>query len=179
MNFIIAQWLGIITTIVALLSVQFKSVESILIGQIVSNVLVALSYWLLGGMSGAWICILAAVQTVIIYFLDKLDIKNKNRKKRVLLLLFVMGYVVGTMAVYKDWRDVVSGVCAILFVLAIIQTESAKLRIIMMLNAMLWVIYDYKTEAYTNILTHGLELLSILIAMIRLDRGEQRKKNHP
>lgn len=170
MNFIIAQWLGIITTIVALLSVQFKNVEFILIGQIISNILVALSYLLLGGLSGAWICILAAVQTVIIYFLDKLDIKNKSRKKVVLLILFVVGYVVGTMMVYKDWRDVVAGICAILFVLAIMQTDSGKLRIIMMLNALLWIIYDYKTEAYTSILTHGLELLSILTAMIRLDR---------
>ena len=31
MNFIIAQWVGIITTVVALLSVQFKRVELILI----------------------------------------------------------------------------------------------------------------------------------------------------
>lgn len=170
MNFIIAQWVGIITTVVALLSVQFKRVELILIGQIISNVLVALSYWLLGGMSGAWICILAAVQTVIIFFLDKADIKNKSRKKMFLLILFVMAYVVGTMIVYKDWRDIVAGVCAILFVLAIVQSESGKLRIIMMVNALLWIIYDYKTKAYTNILTHGLELLSILIAMIRLDR---------
>ena len=86
MNFIIAQWVGIITTVVALLSVQFKRVELILIGQIISNLLVALSYWLLGGMSGAWICILAAVQTVIIFFLDKANIQNKSRKKLFLLI---------------------------------------------------------------------------------------------
>ena len=180
MNFIIAQWLGIITTVVALLSVQFKRMELILIGQIVSNVLVALSYWLLGGLSGAWICILAAVQTLIIFFLDRSNIKNKNRKKEMLLGLFVMAYVIGTRIVYVDWRDIVAGVCAVLFVLAIVQSESGKLRIIMMVNALLWIIYDYKTKAYTNILTHGLELLSILIAMVRLDRKSKKQvqENH-
>ena len=180
MNFIIAQWLGIITTVVALLSVQFKRMELILIGQIVSNVLVALSYWLLGGLSGAWICILAAVQTLIIFFLDRSNLKNKNRKKEMLLVLFVMAYVIGTMIVYVDWRDIVAGVCAVLFVLAIVQSESGKLRIIMMVNALLWIIYDYKTKAYTNILTHGLELLSILIAMVRLDRKSKKQvqENH-
>lgn len=172
MNFVIAQWLGVITMVVALLSVQFKNVEYILIGQIISNVLVALSYGLLGGLSGAWICILAAIQTVIIYFFDKLEMTNREKKKSRLLIVFALGYVIGTIVVYKDWRDVVAGVCAILFVLAIVQTESGKLRMIMMANSLLWIVYDYKTEAYTNILTHGLELLSILTAMIRLDRKQ-------
>lgn len=97
-----------------------------------------------------------------------------------LLVLFVMAYVIGTMIVYVDWRDIVAGVCAVLFVLAIVQSESGKLRIIMMVNALLWIIYDYKTKAYTNILTHGLELLSILIAMVRLDRKSKKQvqENH-
>lgn len=179
MNFMIAQCLGIITTVVALLSVQFKKVESILIGQIISNVLVALSFGLLGGLSGAWICILAAIQTLIIYFLDRSETPKKEQKKAVLLVLFVIGYIVGTVIVYKGWGDIIAGICAILFVLAIAQTESGKLRVIMMLNALLWIIYDYKTRAYTNILTHGLELLSILAAMIRLDRkAADRGKDH-
>ena len=79
-----------------------------------------------------------------------------------------------------QYAMVVAGVCAVLFVLAIVQSESGKLRIIMMVNALLWIIYDYKTKAYTNILTHGLELLSILIAMVRLDRKSKKQvqENH-
>lgn len=169
MNFVIAQIVGILTTVVALISVQFKRVELILIGQIVSNLLVALSFGLLGGLAGAWICIVAAIQTIIIYFLDKSNIKNKKSVKNLLLMIFVAVYITGTVIVYQGWGDIVACVCAMLFVLAIIQTGSGKLRRIMMLNALLWVIYDYQTKAYTNMLTHGLELLSILAAMLRLD----------
>lgn len=61
MIFYIAQAIGIITTICSVVVVQFKSIKKILLGQIISNLLVALNYMLLGGLSGAGVCILATV----------------------------------------------------------------------------------------------------------------------
>ena len=168
-SFIIAQCLGLLTTLLAVVSVQFKNVRLILISQIIMNLLVAVNYALLGGLSGAWICILATLQTTITFFIDKYCSKNPERIHNILLPFFTAGYIIGTVIVYKDWNDIVSCVCAILFVLAILQTDSSKYRKIIILNALLWVIYDITTMAYTSILTHGLEAVSILIAMIRLD----------
>ena len=175
LNFIIAQFLGILTTIIAIVSMQFKNIRLILISQIALNVIVASEYVLLGGLSGAWICILAAVQTTIMFFLEKRESENMTKIRNVLLLLFAAGYVAGTAIVYKDWNDIVSCICAILFVLAIIQTDSAKYRRFILINATLWTIYDVTTMAYANILTHALQIISILIAMYRLDKSKKQE----
>lgn len=178
-SFFLAQAIGLITTVIAIISVQFKNVKLILISQIILNLLVATNFALLGGLSGAWICILAAFQTTLTYFIEKYCTKNATRIRNILLPFFVAGYVIGTIVVYKDWNDIVSCVCAILYVLAILQTESSKYRRFILLNALLWVIYDFTTMAYTSILTHGLEAVSIFIAMIRLKElpGFSKKEN--
>ena len=169
-TFLAAQCLGILNTIIAVLSMQFKNIRLILISQITLNLITAVGYLLLGGLSGAWICILATLQTTIMFFLEKYDSPKMQKLRSILLVLFAFGYVVGTIIVYKGWNDIVSCICAILFVLAIIQTQSSKYRKYILLNASLWTIYDITTMAYANILTHGLQIISILIAMVRHDQ---------
>ncbi len=166
--FLIAQIVGILTTIVAVATFQFKDVRHILLGNVISNLMVALQYGLLGGFSGAWICVVAAVQTIVMYFLDKRE--NGQKLRKLLLVLFCAMYIVGTIIVYKGWGDILSCVCALIYVLAILQTDSKGFRRCIFVNASLWIVYDIYTMAYSGILTHGLELVSIVTAMLRLDR---------
>lgn len=168
MNFIIGQIISIIALIISVVIAQFKNVKHVLLGEIASNLAVALSFVFLGGMSGAWICIVAVVQTIIIYWANKCELETKKRK--ILMVVFAIAYVAGTVVVYKGWSDVVSCACALLYVMAIIQTEAKKYRWFMMANSFLWIIYDFNTAAYVNIITHGIVLISLLIAMVRLDR---------
>lgn len=166
--FIIAQVVGVLTTVVAVATFQFKDVRHILLGNVISNLMVALQYALLGGFSGAWICMVAAVQTIVMYFLDKRE--NAQKLRKYLLVLFCVMYIVGTCIVYKNWEDILSCVCAMIYVLAILQTDSKNFRRCIFVNSSLWIVYDVCTMAYTGILTHGLELVSIITAMLRLDR---------
>lgn len=165
--FIIAQAVGVLTTVVAVATFQFKDKRHILLGNVASNLLVALQYALLGGLSGAWICIVAAVQTVVMYFVDK---KPDAKKLRMcLLILFCAMYIAGTCIVYQGWGDILTCVCALIYVLAILQKDSKGFRRCILVNASLWIVYDIYTLAFSGILTHGLELVSILVAMVRLD----------
>ena len=66
-TFILAQIVGILTTVSAVISMQFKDMKWVLVSQVVSNLLTALNLALLGGLSGAGICITATVQTVVIF----------------------------------------------------------------------------------------------------------------
>lgn len=168
MNFIIGQIISIVALIISVVIAQFKDVKHVLLGEIAANLAVALSYVFLGGMSGAWICIVAAVQTIIIYWANGHKLETKKRK--ILMVVFAIVYVAGTVVVYKGWSDVVSCACALLYVMAIIQTETKKYRWFLMINSFLWLIYDFSTAAYVNMITHGMLLISLLIAMVRLDR---------
>lgn len=170
MQFIIAQILGLVVAFISLGCVQFKSEKIILIGQFLSNFLTGISCALLGGLAGAWICILASVQTLIISFIGKNDKGNAQTKKNIVSLIFALAYIAGTLLTYQSWADFVVCICAMLFTLTIIQENSGKMRTVMIFNMALWVIYDFSIGAYTNIITHGSTMISVITAKLRLDK---------
>ena len=69
--FLIAQVFGVFSTIAAILCVQAKTSGGVLLGQILANGFSGLSYALLGSLSGAWVCILAAIHSVLISLIRK------------------------------------------------------------------------------------------------------------
>ena len=149
MNFIIGQIISIAALIISVVIAQFKDVKHVLLGEIAAN-------------------LAATAQTIIIFWANKCELAAKKRK--ILMVVFAVIYVAGTAVIYKGWSDVVSCTCALLYVAAIVQTEAKKYRWFMVANSLLWIIYDFNTAAYVNIITHGMLLISLLIAMVRLDR---------
>ena len=173
MNFLIAQIMGIFSTVSAIFCVQAKTAGGILLGQFLANGFSGISYGLLGSLSGAWICILAAVQSVLVGILNKLQ--PEKRKKWILVssVIFSLFYVAGGIAAYAQWPDILSCICALLFVVTIIQQDAGKMRNVMLISMTLWVIFDIAMGAYTNIITHASTILSILTAKFRLDRKQK------
>jgi len=168
MNFILGQIISFAVLIVSILLVQFKKRKWILLGEISVNLLTALSFVFLGGLSGAWICIAAVLQAAVLYFMD---LNKLTRLQKVALMLcFMAVYVAGTIVVYKGPADFVSCACAILYVLGVMQKSEAKYRRFKATNMGLWILYDISVLAYVNIIMHGIVLISIVSAMIRLDR---------
>lgn len=168
--FLLAQIFGIFSTFAAILCVQARTARGVLLGQILANGFSGLSYGLLGSLSGAWVCILAAVHSVLITFIRKLD---ESRKKKLILLVsvvFAVAYVVGSVVTFTRWPDAISCVCALLFVLTIAQEDASKMRNVMLISMSLWVFFDISVGAYTNIITHASTIVSIITAKIRLDK---------
>ena len=165
--FYIAQIIGALTTVTVVVAAQLKDMKWILMCQIAANLMVALSSAMLGGLSGAWICAVAAVQTVVLYFLDKKGISGRH--KNCLLWVFAAMYVGGTALVYSGWGDLVSCAGALLYLLAIIQKDSAKYRRYICINTLLWLVYDLTILAFGNMITHGIEFVSAVVGILRLD----------
>ena len=169
-TFVLAQALGLINTGVSLVMMQFKNARTILIFQIMSTLLISGNFLLLGGLSGAWICIVGAVQSAAMYFFDCYCKKDVEKKRKILLVFFLAAYITGTIVVYKSWHDIVSGICAVLFVFSIVQKEARHMRSFSLANCCCWLLYAVFTLAYTIILTHIAINISILVAKYRLDR---------
>ena len=170
MNFILAQVMGILSAISAIFCVQARTASGILLGQFLANTFSGLSYGLLGSLTGAWVCILAAIQSVLISFLNKMETKRREKAILVVSILFSAAYIVGSVLTYTQWTDVVSCICALLFVVTIAQEDAGKMRNVMLVSMSLWVIFDLAVGAYTNVITHGSTIVSILSAKVRLDR---------
>lgn len=168
--FLIAQLFGIFSTVAAILCVQARSAGGVLIGQILANGFSGISYGLLGSLSGAWVCVLAAVHSVLISFIRRMEKSRQKRWIPVISVVFSIAYVAGSVVTYSQWPDVISCVCALLFVLTIAQEDASRMRNVMLVSMTLWVIFDISVCAYTNIITHGSTIVSILAAKVRLDR---------
>ena len=171
MSFIIAQVLGFVGTILSLGVVQLKKIGHILIGELLCNVMIALNYLLLGGYSGAVICAVSIAQILMSYHFAK---KNKPFKWQY-ACLFIVIYGISTALSYQTAIDILPFAGAAFAVLAIMQKKPAMYRAIMLLNSLVLIPYDFSTKAYTTLLTHGMLLISITIAMIRLDRKNNKK----
>lgn len=168
-NFIIGQIISVLVLIVSVIvTACFKNINYILIGEVVMNLLVALSFVFLGGWSGAWICIVATIQTLILFWCNKHQISKQTRK--ILCLAFLAVYVVGTVVVYKSWADIISCLCAFLYVMAVISENSSNYRWFIILNSACWVIYDASIYAWVAIITHGITLISCIVGKIKLDK---------
>ena len=126
-----AQICGLISTVAAILCVQARTANGVLLGQILANGFSALSYGLLGSISGAWVCLLAAVHSILISRIQK---RNSERKKWTALLsiIFAIAYIAGSVITYTRWPDVISCICALLFVVTIAQEDAARMRNVML-----------------------------------------------
>lgn len=174
MNFIIAQIMGILANIAAVCCVQARTAVGILVGQILANAFSGFSYGLLGSLSGAWVCILAAVHSVLISVINRWQEEKRRKAVRVISAVFAVLYVAGSVLTYAQWPDLISCVCALLFVVTIAQRDAGKMRNVMLVSMSLWVIFDIAMGAYTNIITHGSTIVSILTAKFRLDRKNRK-----
>lgn len=168
MSFLIAQIIGLVGTGLSLTVVQLKKISHIMIGEIAANAIVAITYLILGGYSGAAICSITITQAGISYILAK---KDKSFKWQY-TIIFVLLYAISSVYSYQSPIDILPFIGAVLSVCAIMQKKPARYRIFMMLNSMVWIAYDIDAMAYTTLLTHGLLLVSIMMAMIRMDRNK-------
>ena len=164
-EFYIAQGVSVLTAIVAVLMVQFKNVKMILLGQLVANLLTAITYILLGGLSGGGICLIAILQSLVVFGYTQ----KKKRMHGWVLALFIMAYVACSMAYYKTVLDIFPALAAVFFAVSITMERSFLARVWYIFSPIFWVVYDIATLAYGNLLIHAVVFTSTMIALIRID----------
>jgi len=169
--FLAGQIVGVFVTIAAVISMQFKTMKSILAGQVVANLLLMLNCLLLSAWAGAGTGIIATVQTIVNY-----TFSARNKKIPVLLTVFFMIlYVTSSFFTYKGIVDTLPLIAALIFAVAVMQEKASICRLLSLGNSALWLAYDICISAYTTTLTHGILLISVIVAIIRLDIKEWKK----
>ena len=165
MEFYIAQGISVLTALTVIVVMQFKSMKKILLGQILANLLTASTYFLLCGFSGAGICFLAIVQSVVMYFYNVKDLKPH----RAVIAVFILLYIGWSAVYYKNPADIFSAMAAVCFAMSIVQQSPRLSRLWYMFNPLFWLVYDICTRAYGNFIMHLVIFGSTLFAFIRRD----------
>lgn len=163
MEFYIAQAVSVITALSAIISLQCKSMRGILLWQIMANLSTAASYALLGGFSGAGICIIAIVQTVVMFFYS---VKGEKCHLAV-IILFAALYVACSVYYFTSLFDLFSLCAALCFALSVAQERPMRMRLWSAGSMAFWIIYDLFTKAYGSLIVHIMVMGSALLAIYR------------
>ncbi|MDD3186867.1 MAG: GNAT family N-acetyltransferase [Bacilli bacterium] len=162
---LIAQILALLGILTNIVGIQLKKKNNILIAFMLANFLFALCFALLNAYSGALICMIAAIQTLVKYYFDK---KDKVFPKYLTATYIVISIISGLLT-YKTVIDILPVICSILYTMSIIQEKESTLRFITLFNVILWTIYDFAVGAYTAGINDIFLTSSTLIAIYRYD----------
>ena len=171
---IIISVLGYLVLLTALISMQVKKMQYLVIFQCVSNLCVVAQYLLRGEFSAMGICTLGATLTLVIFFYD---IKEKKVPKPITFAFIFAGIAV-TVAVivmngtFNPKGDIVPLVAWVVFNVAMMQSKSWIARIFMTSNSALWLLHNVINFDLSLIITYTILVVTAIIGIIRLDRAE-------
>lgn len=163
MTYYIAQFLGIVVTAGAILTLQLKNKKHMLVVSAVVNVLAALNILLLDTFSSGVIINIIAVLQILVSLLHEHKTTDVTLPEKIIFLVL---YVIGGALGFKAWIDILSIVAAVLYMLAMFQKKEQHIRLFLLGNMATWTVYHLVLGS-TAALAQIAGIISSLIALYR------------
>ncbi len=172
--YIIAQIIGAIALILAVISFQQKTHKYILAFQLAANLAFVIHFGFLGAYTGAILNAVALLRSVVFVNKGKAWADNK-------LWLWIF-CVLSVAAGILTWQSALS----VLPILGMVCTTVAfwiktpkYVRLCALPSSPLWLVYNFVSSAWGGVLTEVINMASIVIAIVRLDiLGEKKCIKH-
>jgi len=139
-----------------------KNMKTILLLVFSANVLIATSYLLTGAYNGAASCFVGGAQAIINYFFDK---KGKALPLW-LIVLYALAFIVVNLFTFGVLTDLVAMIASLTFIMCIGQKTGKKYRVWTFINTALWLTYDLLKFAWGPMVTHGIQLSTVISGVI-------------
>ncbi len=170
-SFWIAQIFGLIGAIVNIISMQINNKKKILICYAFSNFSYSVNFFLLGANTGAILCFLQGIETIVNGVLSN---KNIAIPKWLTIVYLILAIIFGSLT-FSNLIDMLPIIGGIIYVLIIIMSKEAKIRKLTFVSMMVWSIYDFVVKSYVAGVNDLLMLLSTAIGIFRFDiKGKNR-----
>ncbi|MBR3780825.1 MAG: YgjV family protein [Clostridia bacterium] len=168
MQYYIGQFLGIVVTIGAILTMQIKNKKPMLIVSAMVNVLSALNILLLDKFSsGVIICFVAVFQILFSLWHEKKGTDIPLAEKIIFLVLYITGGLLG----FEKPIDILSIIAAVLYMLAMIQKKEQHIRLFLLGNMATWTVY-HTVLGSTAVFAQLAGIISSLIALYRYRKSK-------
>lgn len=161
---LIAQIVGIVGLFIIFAIFQFDNRRTILRLQLVSGLVWALHYILLGALTGAFMNGVAAGRN---YFFEKY--RDKSAVLWVSLTVFIIAGVIS----WKDWSSILPIIGMCFGTLAVWQRDPRRIRFLMLFVSPLWFTYNIIIGSYPGLVGDGITFISVLIGIYRFDIRRQ------
>jgi len=164
--YILASVIGVLAIITWIISIQNKDKKGILIYQIVANVLYGSQYFLLGAYSASLMNLISCLRCLVFYFEDKKQGKISNFS----LILFTFIILLLGIITYNGLISILPIIAGLLYMYSIWQNNLTTTRYLFIINALIWLCYNFTIGAHVNIIGNIFEILSGIISIIRFRR---------
>ena len=161
-----AHFFGVSAVVLFLLSFQFKTRKNIIITNLTSRVLYILQYICLGALDGAILDFMGFVMSFFARYKEK-DFITSHFKFIIIIVNLLL--LISGIFMYRNIFSLFAMFGIILEITALWLTKEKNIRILSLISAPGWLIYNIANQAYGSVVGNVLTIISILIAMYRLD----------
>ena len=197
--FIIAQIVGVINTVLAVVIGQVRKKRTALIIMTLMNVLMLVSELLLKAWTAAVLCAVAAVVSLIVFFIREKGERVPGWFIALSALLFagstllsfpgasgllggktdLAGFAAGVreLGALRVCGELLPVIGSMTCLWGIAAPKPSVYRVAMLLNGVIWLLHDLYVMNYGIAITHILQIGSYIVGIIRLDflkRGEKK-----
>lgn len=162
MNFLI-QFLGFLAITSWLIGTQAKNKKGILFSQIVSSTFYCIQYIFLKAYTGAIIDVITIFRNILFYFEEK---KNKNMPKK-FLIIFAIIIILTSIFSSNNIFCILIIIASLLYLFALWIKNLFHTRLLCIIAAICWCIYNFLVGAYINCFGNILEIILLIIAIFR------------
>lgn len=159
-----AQILGFFYTLFLMISNFKKTSGQILIFQTISFFFKSVHYLLLGGLSGFYSSVISMIRNILF---------SKVKKNYYLMIIFIMIYFIMGIFTYKDIGSIIPSFASIFYTVIINTNTPCILRKGMIVNCLLWLIYNVYVGSIAGIITQIVMIITTFISIIKLDKKGQ------
>lgn len=180
MDTVFAQAVGIAAMVICILAFQLKTAKGIVLMQAAGALLFVANFGLLGQYAGALLNAVGCVRAVLLMKKEKWN-TDSNLWLAILGVAYIACYVL-TFAVFGEEFTLRNAVIQCLPVLGMFcshlafrSEEAAQVRKIFLASSVCWIIYNAIGFSIGGILCEAFNIVSIFIAMARLDRKTKER----
>ncbi len=163
---ILAQIVGIFAVATFLLSYQLKTRRNIIVVNLTSRVLYILQYIFLGAFEGA---VLDFMGFVLSFFARHKEKEFTRRHFKIIMSVIILFLVLTGIYLYESVFSIFAILGVTLEVIGLWLTKEKNIRILSLFAAPFWLVYNLSCQAYGSCIGNVLAIISIGIAMLRLD----------
>ena len=163
MEFILAQIIGVIGAVFAMIAAQMKDKKKYLIFYAISYGFFIINMILLKAYSGAINCLILTILTLISTKFEKKKIPN------LLIVIFAIVILIGNIITYSSIFSLLPAIASYVYLMILVSKNMKFVRKLTVLLRTLWAIYDFIVRAYTTFALDIFSFISSIIAIYRLD----------
>lgn len=163
---ILAQVIGLIASIIMIGAIQVKSKKNLyLILNIIAKTLYGINFIILGAYSGTITQAIGLVITIVAYVYTK----KSSVVPKFLTIIFIIVTLIGGIFTYNNIYSLMAIGCGITYALIVASKNMKNIRKLNLIQAFLWIIYNFVVKAYTSSISSAFVFVSTLIAIFRYD----------